>query len=531
MLPTVETIISATAVQVGRPEVVAGNAYLQNLVRWVHISELSDVADLLHGGELILATGVSLPRTDKEIAEYAASLGDAGASGLVIELGRGFTAIPRAFADACNRAKLPLIVLHRPVEFAQITEAVHTEILTERMRAIELSERAHLAFTAIAAEGGTVADVVSSLTEMIKAPVVFEDVSRRVLTFDAAGSSIEAPLNRWESRSRAARSEAHAGIFGPEEWAIAPVEARGVQLGRLIALTPHRPRPEDLMLLERAATALKLVLMLGQDAQTVELHAQESLLTDLIHSRYTSRHSIYSRAAAMQVPLRDRLLIATIIESRDAFQAAVTPSVVADALRGACLRGLLTILEPGSVGALLSVRRPDEMDAILPGFVRRLRILVGQDRPLLVAVARPVSDLGAIRGAFAEARNVAMAARADKNGQPYYQMADVRVRGLIYSLAGDIRLQTFVEHTLTPLIDYQNRQDTDLMSVLRAYLEHRDNKSVAARSAMISRQAFYQRLATIERLLNVDLTSAEVCTSLHAALMGWDALEDRRRET
>lgn len=531
MLPTVERIISDAAVQVGRPEVVAGKAYLQNFVRWVHISELPDVADLLHGGELILATGVSLPSADDEIAEYAASLGRAGASGLIIELGRRFTSIPRAFADACKRAKLPLIVLHRPVEFAQITEAVHSEILTERMRAIELSERAHIAFTAIAAEGGTVADVVSSLTEMIKAPVVFEDVSRRVLTFDAAGSSVEAPLQRWEARSRAARSEAHTGIFGPEEWAIAPVEARGAPFGRLIALTPHRPQPDDLMLLDRAATALKLVLMLGQDEQSVELHAQESLLTDLIQARYTSRHGIFTRAAAMQVPLQDRLLIATVVESKDAYSVKVTPSVVADALKGASLRGLLTVLAPGSVGILMSVRTPKEVQGILSHFVRRLKALLGQDEPPLVAVARPVTDINAIRGAFVEAKNIALAARGDKSGQPYYQLADVRLRGLIYSLAGDVRLQTFVEHALSPLIDFQTRQDTDLMTVLRTFLVHRDNKSSAAKAAMMSRQAFYHRLATIERVLDVDLTSSEVCTSLHAALMGWDALEDRRRET
>lgn len=208
----------------------------------------------------------------------------------------------------------------------------------------------------------------------------------------------------------------------------------------------------------------------------------------------------------------------------------VTPSVVADALKGASLRGLLTVLAPGNVGILLSVRTPKEVQGMLSHFVRRLRALLGQGEPPLVAVARPVTDINAIRGAFAEAKTIALAARGDKSGQAYYQLADVRLRGLIYSLAGDVRLQTFVEHALGPLIDFQARQDTDLMTVLRTFLTHRDNKTVAAKAAMMSRQAFYSRLATIERVLDVDLTSSEVCTSLHAALMGCDALEDRRRE-
>lgn len=124
---------------------------------------------------------MSLPQTNKELVDYAASLSKAGASGLGIELGRRFTTIPDAFTSACDPLGLPRIVLHRPVEFAQITEAVHSEILTERMLAIQLSERAHIAFTAVAVDGATVAEVVQSAAKMIKVLVVLEDVSRRVL--------------------------------------------------------------------------------------------------------------------------------------------------------------------------------------------------------------------------------------------------------------------------------------------------------------------------------------------------------------
>jgi purine catabolism regulator len=45
-----------------------------------------------------------------------------------------------------------------------------------------------------------------------------------------------------------------------------------------------------------------------------------------------------------------------------------------------------------------------------------LKALLGQDVPPLVAVARPVADINAIRGASVEAKNVALAARGDKSG-------------------------------------------------------------------------------------------------------------------
>src|SRR5215217_6169195 len=40
--------------------VVAGDAGLENAVRWVHISELEDPTPWLSGGELLLTTGMAL---------------------------------------------------------------------------------------------------------------------------------------------------------------------------------------------------------------------------------------------------------------------------------------------------------------------------------------------------------------------------------------------------------------------------------------------------------------------------------------
>ena len=81
-----------------------------------------------------------------------------------------------------------------------------------------------------------------------------------------------------------------------------------------------------------------------------------------------------------------------------------------------------------------------------------------------------------------------------------------------------------MERTLGDVIEYDAQNNTDLLHSLQVYLTHGRNKSAAADAAHLSRQAFYQRLSTIEKVLGVDLDSAEACTSLHAAVMAWEAL-------
>jgi purine catabolism regulator len=45
----------------GQPQVATGAARLDGPVRWVHITELTDPASFLKGGELVLTTGIPLP--------------------------------------------------------------------------------------------------------------------------------------------------------------------------------------------------------------------------------------------------------------------------------------------------------------------------------------------------------------------------------------------------------------------------------------------------------------------------------------
>lgn len=54
MLPTVDDVLRLEAVRRGQPRVVAGGDRLGNRVRWVHVAEITDIAHLLHGGELVL---------------------------------------------------------------------------------------------------------------------------------------------------------------------------------------------------------------------------------------------------------------------------------------------------------------------------------------------------------------------------------------------------------------------------------------------------------------------------------------------
>ena len=100
--------------------------------------------------------------------------------------------------------------------------------------------------------------------------------------------------------------------------------------------------------------------------------------------------------------------------------------------------------------------------------------------------------------------------------------------GLLHLLRDEPRLQTFVERELGALLAYDARHPREpLLAHAAAYLEKGRNKSAAAAAAHLSRPAFYERLARIERILDVDLESVEACLSLHVAMLALDAIREK----
>ena len=84
MLPTVAEVLALDVMRRGEPQVVAGTDRLGTLVRWVHAIELADAPRLLHGGELVLTTGIALPDEGPLLDAYVAGLVSVGVAGLAV---------------------------------------------------------------------------------------------------------------------------------------------------------------------------------------------------------------------------------------------------------------------------------------------------------------------------------------------------------------------------------------------------------------------------------------------------------------
>lgn len=193
--------------------------------------------------------------------------------------------------------------------------------------------------------------------------------------------------------------------------------------------------------------------------------------------------------------------------------------------------GLFTIRGDGEIGAVVALgaaraaASEKAWNSLGTGLAREVARVDSGQRSVL-ALGEPselVTDAIHGLGNAAHIAEVALAMR----GQPrlFYRASDVRLRGLIFLLQNDPRVQAFAETELKGLLSVESAGASTDLAVLREYLRLAGNKAALAQRLHISRPALYKRLSAIERNLGVDLADAESMVSLHVAML---VLEVRR---
>jgi purine catabolism regulator len=530
MLPTLADVLELPAVRRADPHVLAGEGHLGRRVRWVHVSEVSDIAHLLDGGELILTTGIALPASGAELGRYAADLSAAGVSGLAIELGRRYQAtLPAELVEAAERHGLPLVELRRETPFVAVTQAVHTLILDARMQELIASDEAHQAFTQLTLALQGPQQVVDLVASMAGRPVIHENLTHHVLAYSCPAGDAPEVLAAWESRVRSGKARQDDG------WVAVDVATpSGGSWGRLVMRCGPNPTPRERMLLERGATALVINRLTDRDMDSLERQSHRTLLTALALSTEPPAETA-ARARGLGVPLEGRNLTGVVVRPtgehtgpgglpgllRDLASQAV---VGLQALR---IPALIGPLDDHRVAVLISQERIAQVDAVLATLSDRLHGVFDRRSDagaLVIGAGSTVVGAERAHSTLREAMQVADAAVGMPRHRAYFRPPDLRLRGLVHALRNESAIADYVERELGPLLAHDAAHGSRLTEFLAAYCRCGGNKTAAAAELFISRAALYDRISKVERILGVDLADPAVVVGLHFAVLARETL-------
>ena len=558
---TVADVLALPELRAGEPELVAGANGLSRSLRWAHVVAGTGALDLLDGDELILTTGAGWPTDRAALDELARKLVGANPAAVVFELGTHFARAPEALSGVCEQRGIPLIVLHDEVRFVQITQRIHQLVLAAQTEALSARAEVHTMLTELGLNRSPVDYVIERLAETLDAPVVLEDSAEHVIAWAAPDRDPERVLRPWAAGQPAAAGGAAAdggslvdgnslidgGIALPAGSERVTVEAQERRWGRLSAL-PGPPHPAGRRtVLELGAFALALGRLADASGEQWLRLSSKQLFDTLLSGRFRSDTDLATQLTAAGLPVAERVLIGATLRGTGDFGAheSLERAVLETGLRRAVAPEGRVILVPddetasghAALIAILSFPQDDPRVAAPNGDAAPpLAARLARELDMLLPSTTPASwrahlGLGAasrgVRGLTTSLERVRAAGQLRPSGavgrvtaqQAERQALAYLVRGL--SAAPEV--QEYAAQTLGPLLAHDAASGPghtgDLVAVLRAYLDHPTNRSLAAQRARLSRSVFYQRLALIEELLDVDLADGTTIATLAVALL------------
>ncbi len=517
---------------------LAGRGHLDRVIRWAHAAEVTNIAALLKGGELLLTTGMGIGRTAAQQRLFITRLHDCGVAALVIELGQHFDQIPAAVTDQAEALGLPLIALHREIPFVEVTESIHATIVSQQFAALSRGEQIHRRFTELLLEGAGIPEILAALAQAIANPVLLEKSGHGILFHAIHRSDATDVLATWESLRD--RRDDSGGASAEERFVAVPVPgAGGSAWGRMIALPLDSPLDEFARIaLERAVALIALTLLRSHQEEMLSIRERGNFLADIAAERLhlsdapprAEALGFRPRAGSSLLPLAIALPIPVNTQVSSAAESVWTPvwEELRREMRSRAIHALVGARSSHKdVLVLLAVsaadrRRVIEHAAAAIHAATDRHIQTGEQ--LVIAAGRAVADWRELPGALREAADAAATARAGPP-RPWHDATTADLDRLLIRLQGNPALRSFVQQRLQPLLDHDRGRTAKLLPTLQALIDHQGHKAETARALHLERQSLYSRLKRIETLLDDKLDDPDTLLGLHLALRAHCLLE------
>ena len=504
--------------------VVAGARGLDNRVRWVHTSELTDPTQWLSGGELLLTTGMGFGHTKTEQKRYLKRLVDANLSALGLGVGLGLDRIPEAIKQAADEAGFPVLEVPYPTPFIAIAEAISSRHAEERLKDAQLSVDVHERLTSAVSEGAGIADVLDEMVSLAPGWAVLFDQRGDVLS-RAVAPDVEAPGPRdvWRrlpqglKSRRGATSTAESTPRGAMVGLA--VRAAGRQEAVLVFGKPAKLDQRDRIVVHHAVTVLGLLLV----SRRAVLRAERRMAGDILGEAFAGRLEGddlvrrlelvgFGRGAKLTVLVVD----APETDERAFEELAWGIDVAAGTRSGAARVAVIN----DNVVALVDHAKPRALAKVLAKEVSVDG--EGRDARIRVGVGETV-DVESIRHSYITAL---FALRAAPPSRTVASPRDLGSYGFLLAAQSRTVLEGFVRSVLGPLIDRDESRNSDLVQSVRAFIEAGGRWEHGADELGVHRHTLRYRVRQAEELLERDLNHPEDRLEVWLALKAAEVLQE-----
>ncbi len=529
------SITVADALQIGglsRCRLLAGSGGLDRTVSYIDAMEIPDIQPWLKKNVLVITTGYSIRDDVSALPRLISALSEVGAAGLAIKT-RFLGNIPSEVICLADRLAVPLIEIPHDTSFVELAMPLMKAMVGEHNRNLEFSEQMNQKFLELELNNGSFDSIAKTLANLIGLAIVIASRSFSVLAASEDSPHQLPPALLAQDGSSGFKlsgrvcdclAEARGGdvLLNPELPGLPRLTVRCVVIrkqicGYICVLGQDRPLSDmQLIVLHHAATSVALEISKLQKLDEHVRFMQNSLFIDLLAGNVKSAAEAESRARLLRWPvLPARLALVDV----DRFGAVIRNfseeriQALKESLHQTicdCLASYsypyIALIYGNSVVVLLSDAFPaqelTQAFSVIFGLIKnRYGISV------TVGISDPCGSYVTLRAFYEEACDAVAIGRAASANSPVQMISNVRFEQALLKCCSTEYFHQYVQNTVGKLEQYDRQHQTELTKTLDILIENMGARQTTAEKLYIHRNTLANRLAKIEKIIELDLSN------------------------
>ncbi|WP_027415139.1 PucR family transcriptional regulator [Aneurinibacillus terranovensis] len=539
--------------------VLAGQQGLDRKIEKVSVLEIPKEFDrFFEGGEFVLTTFHSLSHDLEGQVETIKKFAQSGVAALGLHPMVTGKIVHEELLKAADRYGLPLILLPPSMTYATVFSTVLGTILNQQSQILQKSEEINREMTRVILHGGDINTIASTLSGLIKQPVLITSDMFEVLAVRSGKDGEEAYLAKYLDIQKIAETiHSRQSTFpvkhpnGEVEYystwvehenqkvkqVVVPAGAANAPFGYIITWELAGSLQElDLIALAHASTAVALEIAKKRAVTEAEKRLRSDFLTEVFEGKYTREEDLYSRGRMVGLHLAKKhmLLAARFEQDHHTVSAAEDPIEISH-LENRIHRVLRPKLETHWPNCSLALK--GDMVLIFIHFdrlserdharykARELALVVKETLESEFEALKVSIGIGDfypsplnLGESYREAlRAVGVGCKMFGAGS-ITAVQDLGVFGILGELS-QAMLGEFTTSLLDKLYEYDSKNQTDLVLTVEAFLDEKESFTDVGKRLFIHPNTVKYRIEKVREVLGFDpFKNPEQRLNLHLAL-------------
>lgn len=498
-------------------ELIAGKNGIDRIIKTADVMDAPDVNEWLIGGELVITTAYVMKDNPMEITKLIKKLHEAEAAALCIKLKRFILELPQEALDVADELNFPIIRMPYHYLFSEIFNPLLSEVINDQAKRLSFSEKIHKSFTQLVISGVETQHIIDTIKNLINRDIAFVDryFNKEYLAFsnsefkeDMTSLDLEKILLKYNYLKLNINDKTHGYLIYSEKYL-------GEKNNDLLEY--------DEIVLGHAITVLKLDLQNRISNHQIESKYREHFVQDLIFNNIQSLQEIRSRADLYNWKFESPSVV--IIFDIDNFKQQyielknnleenleeIKRNIflkIENNMNNLFEQAVYTTFSDNIVFIIQNQSEVDKDDFInsLKEAAENVRELIQESSKfdLTIGIGKYKKNVMNIFRSYREARKaVDLSRMMKKNKVMLYD--DLGVYKLLENISRSISAKNFYNSYLKKLINYDKKNNTELLETLEALSRNDWNMTETAENIYIHYNTIKYRVKRIEEILDIDL--------------------------